>query len=571
MKKVFLFILLSLLPTASFTKGRFAYDFENHIADSSAVIPLPTRQQLHWQQKELMMFISFDPATWQGREYDNHSMPLDRINPRQLNTDQWCETAKSWGARTILFVAKHTGGFCWWDTQTSDYGVRNTPFKRDVLKELSASCRKYGLELGIYVYPGDDQWGAGIGSGGITKDPSKQEAYNKVYRQQLTEVLSNYGAVCEVWFDGSCKIFVNDILEKYAANAVYFQGEMASIRWVGNEDGIAPYPNWYTSTTNQSTALTCDAYGSVYAPVECDVPFLKHGGHKWFWAPNTDHMILSVDELMNLYYKSAGRGAVMLLNSTPDTTGLIPQSHVTRYREFGEEIRRRFGKPLKRTKGKGTSLILNLKRPTEFNHVVLQEDLKYGQRVLEYVIEVADVDGAWRQIAKGASIGQKRIEVFQPVTARRVRVLITDSKATPQLMNFAVYNAQSACDAQSGATSEQTFTVGSWNKDTYSDSEATDVTIDLTPFVTNIGQYELTFKPIAWEHLQDVPASITLSDARLEMYGQDRTADLQQVDGSTFRITRSQQTLDEFKTVLHLSVRKNGKSTGVIEISRITY
>ena len=152
------------------------------------------------------MFVCLDPCTWQGREYDNHSMPLSRINPSKLNTDQWCEVAKSWGAKEILYVAKHTGGFCWWQTKTSDYSIRNTPYKNgkgDVLKELSESCKKYGLNLGIYVYPGDETWGAGIGSGGKTSDPARQEGYNKVFRQQLTEVLSCYGHITEVWFDGS--------------------------------------------------------------------------------------------------------------------------------------------------------------------------------------------------------------------------------------------------------------------------------------------------------------------------------------------------------------------------------
>ena len=122
----------------------------------------PSPQQYRWHEQERIMFVCLDPCTWQGREYDNHSTPLERINPIKLNTDQWCETAKLWGAKEILFVAKHTGGFCWWQTETTDYGIKNTPYKNgkgDVLKELSESCRKYGLNLGIYVYPGDETWG----------------------------------------------------------------------------------------------------------------------------------------------------------------------------------------------------------------------------------------------------------------------------------------------------------------------------------------------------------------------------------------------------------------------------
>ena len=149
--------------------------------EKNVTIPLPSKAQLRWQNYEHTMFLCLDPCSWQGREYDNHTTPLHRINPMELNTDQWCEVAKSWGAKLILFVAKHTGGFCWWQTNTTEYGIRNTPWKNgkgDVLKELSESCKKYGLDLGIYVYPGDETWGAGIGSGGVTKDPSKQEEYN---------------------------------------------------------------------------------------------------------------------------------------------------------------------------------------------------------------------------------------------------------------------------------------------------------------------------------------------------------------------------------------------------------
>jgi alpha-L-fucosidase len=267
----------------------------------------------------------------------------------------------SWGAKLILFVAKHTGGFCWWQTNTTSYGIKDTPWrngKGDVLKDLSESCKKYGLGLGIYVYPGDDTWGAGIGSGGVTSDPSRQEAYNKVFREQMTEVLSGYGPVQEVWFDGSCKIEIGDILEKYASDAVILQGPKATIRWVGNESGYAPFSNWYTlkyedMATGIATALQSDPFGDVYAPVEVDVPLLKNGGHKWFWAPGTDSLILTTDQLMDIYYKSVGRGAVLLLNSTPDTSGLIPEAHVAAYKAFGKEIQRRFGSPLKSTTSKG--------------------------------------------------------------------------------------------------------------------------------------------------------------------------------------------------------------------------
>jgi alpha-L-fucosidase len=187
---------------------------------------IPTPEQTVWQEMEIEMFLCFDPATWQGGEKDDHSTPLDKIKPSQLNTNQWCEVAKSFGAKQILFVAKHTGGFCWWQTETSDYSIKKTPYKDgrgDILAELSQSCRKHGLKLGVYIYPGDDQWGAGIGSGGRTNDPAKQEAYNQVLRQQWTEVLTQYGEISELWFDGSCIVELGDIIKKYAPKAMVFQ------------------------------------------------------------------------------------------------------------------------------------------------------------------------------------------------------------------------------------------------------------------------------------------------------------------------------------------------------------
>ncbi len=387
MKKPF-FLLLILICFTIFTQAQ--------TSPKTILIPLPSKVQLRWQKYEQTMFVCLDPATWQGREYDNHTTPINRINPTELNTDQWCEVAQSWGARLILFVAKHTGGFCWWKTSTTEYGIKNTPWKNgrgDVLKDLSASCKKYGLDLGIYVYPGDETWGAGIGSGGVTKGPAKQESYNQVFRQQMTEVLTKYGPVKEVWFDGSCLINVNDILEKYASDAVILQGPMANLRWVGNEDGFAPYSNWYTLSskdlkTGVATAVQSDPFGDAYAPSEIDVPLLKNKGHKWFWGSNSDSLILSTDQLMNIYYKSVGRGALLLLNSTPDTTGLIPQSHVNAYAKFGKEIQRRFGTPKAKTAGTGNQMEISFSTPTEINHAILQEDLSMGQRILAFRIKV---------------------------------------------------------------------------------------------------------------------------------------------------------------------------------------
>lgn len=539
--------------------------------------PLPSDAQLRWHAYEQIMFVHLSPATWQGREYDNGSTPLSAIQLSGLDTDQWCEVAKSWGARMIIFVAKHAGGFCWWQTETTDYGIRNVSWKDgegDVLGELAASTKKYGLDLGIYVYPGDEQWGAGIGSGGITKEPSRQEEYNLVFRKQLTEVLTNYGRISEVWFDGNCHIPVEDILKEHAAEAVIFQGKMASLRWVGNEDGIAPYPNWYTLKnpdlkTGTSTALHSDIRGDAYAPVEVDVPLLKNGGHKWFWAPNTDHLLMSTDQLMDIYYKSVGRGAVLLLNSSPDTTGLIPKSHVEVYQKFGEELTRRFSEPLITQSGNDEILELNFSVLTDVNHLVLQENLKGGQKIRKYTIEGLH-DGEWFEIYEGSSIGSKKIDYFPTERLQKLRVRILESSGSYPQLSASAYQIEIPV-SENKSHIEQTI-IGTWDTQTY-ENEWKEVSFDLTKYLNKIGEYELFFSTIAYDFQSKDPSGLEFSDWKLELYGRETPEFLHVLDHQQgVRITRSQQTLDEFPSKISVKIRaRPAKSVGDILIKRITY
>ena len=404
----------------------------------------PMPEQVEWADMELEMFVCLDPCTWQNREYDNHSTPLEKINPEKLDTDQWCRVAKSFGAGQILFVAKHTGGFCWWQTDTSKYSIKNTPWrggKGDVVAELAASCRKHGLKLAIYVYPGDDQWGAHIGGGGRTRDPSKQAAYNKVYRQQLTEVLTRYGPISEAWFDGSCIIPVGDLLKKHAPKAMVLQGPHTTLRWVGNEAGWAPYPAWNAlkskdAKTGVSTAAHGDPNGDAWLPLEVDT--VNVHPHHWFWK-SKGRRLKSLDELMGHYYTSVGRGAVLLLNSQPDTTGLIPDEDVKQYAAFGAEIRRRFGKSLAETTGKGNRVELALPRPATVNHTVVMEDIREGERVRAYAIDGL-VGDTWETLVEGSSIGHKRIDQFPPVEVRRIRLRVTKAAATPLIRRLAAFH-----------------------------------------------------------------------------------------------------------------------------------
>ena len=541
-------------------------------------IPLPSKNQIRWQKYEHTMFIHFSPATWQGKEFDDLSYPISKINPTLLNTDQWCEVAKLWDAKMIVFVAKHVGGFCWWQTNTTEYSVKNTPWrggKGDVLRDLSESCKKYGLDLGVYLYPGDPAWGAGIGSGGKTEDPTKQEAYNKIYRQQLTEVLSKYGSMKEVWFDGNCHIPVKDILEKYAKEAVIYQGKQADIRWSGNEDGVAPYPNWYTIkkedlATGYSTALQSDVNGDAYAPIETDIPLLKNGTHKWFWAPNTDKYILTLDQLMNAYYKTSGRGSVFLINATPDTTGLIPMSHVKRYKEFGLELRKRFGQSLGKTSGKGKEVMLNFEEPTDVNHCIIRERLENGQRVKSYVLEGYSKERQWFVLSKGSSIGLKRIDFFKNVRVEKIRLTVLDCKAEPVISELSAYNVRGKF-MEALKSNTKPILISSWENDTYSENEWKELVLDLTPYVTQVGVYDVSFNLISYDYLSKKATGLIFKDWELEMYGKNYPEGLTRIDNSSvFRVTRSQQSLNEYPTYLKVKVRRNpAASSGEITINRV--
>ncbi|MCP4644195.1 MAG: alpha-L-fucosidase [bacterium] len=458
----------------------------------------PTPEQIAWHEMEIEMFLCLDPCTWQGREYDDHSTPLSDINPAQLDTDQWCEVAQSFGAKQILFVAKHTGGFCWWQTDTSDYSIKNTPYKDgkgDVLGELAESCRKFGLKLGVYIYPGDDQWGAKIGSGGRTEDPAKQDAYAKVLRQQWTEVLTRYGDVAEIWFDGSCVIELGDIIEKHAPKAMVFQGPHATLRWPGTESGMVPYPTWQTvsradADTGVSTGKHSDPGGDVWLPMEMDTTLLDH---KWFWAPDTDRMMKPLDKLMTIYYQSAGRGCVLLLNSTPDTSGRIPESHVRHYQKFGAAIQRIYENQKGEASGTGRTLELQFAQPTSVNHVVVMEDIRNGHTVRAYEVDGL-VQGTWKKLIDGLSVGYKKIDVIDTVNLEAVRLRVTDAVDEPIIASLAAYEALEMGEvAADGAGPKDWHEIGGWSHAELIGEWQT-VDVDLTPFIKTPGLYEVELR-----------------------------------------------------------------------------
>jgi len=467
----------------------------------SQKLPKPSAAQYKWQEQERIMFLHFAPTTWTEVEQNDLSVPLERINPTELNTDQWCEAALAFGAKEIIFVAKHTGGFCWWQTQTTDYGIRNTPYKNgkgDVLKEISESCLKYGLNLGVYIYPGDRTWGAMIGSGGKTTDPAKQEGYNKVFRTQLTEVLANYGEILEVWFDGSCIIDVSDIMEKYASNSVVFQGPHASLRWPGTESGKLFYPAWNSVKSEDlesgvSTQIHGNPNGNVWAPLETNTTLYDH---YWFWSPRKVKTRKSLDDLMDCYYQSVGYGSVFLLNASPDTTGLIVAGDIKRYKEFGDEINRRFSTPLAEVQSqKGENISLKFDKPTLINHAIVMEDYREGERIREYKIE-GFVNGKWKELTKGVSLGRKKIDYFDEIEVEQLRLIITQAVAKPLIRSFSAYYASDFIppQKQSMRVWSRPQTVANWKGEDVSKNEI-QLKVVLSDKINIPGQYILSVVP----------------------------------------------------------------------------
>ncbi|MFH1738610.1 MAG: alpha-L-fucosidase [bacterium] len=527
--------------------------FPGHVAAGSdpTRLALPTLEQIVWQDYEIGMFIHFSMNTWQDQEYDDLSTPLSQFNPRQLDTDQWVNTAVNMGAKYIVFVAKHVGGFCMWPTKTTDYSVENTPWrngKGDVLADLAESCRKCGIRLGVYLSPADRKYGATVGGRCETKEA--QEEYGRIYREQLTEVLSQYGEMVEVWFDGSLVVDVGDILAEYAPRAMIFQGPHATIRWVGNESGYAPYPAWNSvrridGESGVATAVNGDPYGSMWLPLECDARMRK----TWFWSSNNADTLKTVEELMDMYYLSVGRGATLLLNHTPDPSGLIPEADAARASEFQEEIQKRFGRSVAETSGVGPLIELDLGSPTTIDHAIIMEDIAFGERVREYVIE-GERDGNWEVLCSGTSIGHKKIDPFDPITVSKVRFRAIQSVSQPLIRKLSVYDTNGAYSKKSIDVSvweaprdkNEVIVIWEWDEHSITEDWQT-VKIDIGQYCKEAGQYSLEFRAddgelkgleidsvILMVDNQDAPEFVKSLDRpglyRISISGIDRTMDL---------------------------------------------
>jgi alpha-L-fucosidase len=437
----------------------------------------PSASQLNWHDLEYYMFIHFGPNTFTNVEWGHGDEDPKVFNPTQLDCRQWAATAKQAGMKGIIITAKHHDGFCLWPSQYSTHTVRESKWKEgqgDLLRELSEACKEYGLKFGVYLSPWDRN-----------HPDYGTEHYNQVFVNMLEEVLGNYGEVFEQWFDGAngegpngkkqvydWELF-NNTVYKHQPQAIIFSDGGPGCRWVGNERGYAGETNWctlngdevYPGYPNYEELTHGHEDGTHWIPAECDVS-IRPG---WFYSPDTDDQVKSLEALLDIYFGSVGRGGNLLLNIPVDRRGLIHPNDSTRLMEFRAAVDNAFSTNLA-PKGKisassstrgypaenlldennrtywaantsEASVELRFAQPVAFNRVVLQEGIEYGQRIKAFAVDVWD-GGQYKEVERQTTIGNKRILRMEDQHSDRIRIRILEAKAAPILAELGVYFAQ---------------------------------------------------------------------------------------------------------------------------------
>ncbi len=460
-------------------------------APPKPVGPLPSARQLAWHPLEYYAFIHFNMNTFTNLEWGLGGESPAQFNPTDLDTRQWARVAKAAGMKGIILTAKHHDGFCLWPTATTEHSVKNSPWKNgtgDVVKELADACREYGLKFGVYLSPWDRN----------NKDYGKPE-YVTLFHLQLRELLSDYGEIFEVWFDGANggsgyygganetrkidnRIYYEwdtaiEIVRELQPGAVIFSDGGPDIRWVGNEEGRANETNWsimrrdeiYPGWPRYKELRSGHEDGTHWLPAEADVS-IRPG---WYYHPSEDHQVKTLPRLLDIYYESVGRNAALLLNLPVDPRGLVHPTDEKRLMQLREQLARDFANDLAAegtvtvtnhrgnleeyngnnlTDGKpatfwatddgitSASIWVAFESPREINRLLLQEYIPLGQRVQEFIVE-AGVAGSWKEIARQTTIGYKRILRFKPVRVDSILVTILRAKGPPALSNIEIYNA----------------------------------------------------------------------------------------------------------------------------------
>jgi alpha-L-fucosidase len=417
----------------------------------------PSPQQTHWQDLQFGVIVHFGTNTFLDREWGDGTADPKVFNPDRVDPDQWARAAKSAGATYLVLVAKHHDGFALWPTEQTDYSVKHSPWlggKGDLVKMTSEAVRKEGMEFGVYLSPWDRH------------EPRYKDsaAYDTFYMAEMDELVQGYGPLVEWWLDGAgsaghvydFKKYLEE-LRTYQPNTMVFADVAlfgyGDIRWVGQEDGHIRGENWNV----------IDRHGDLrWRPVEVDTPLHKL---QWFWHPDSDQTLKSVDELMDIWENSVGLGGQLMLGLAPNRHGLLPDADVKRLKEFGEALQARYGadKNLARKRlfsdanhaaaldgdqdtfwsapegSHNAVLEANFPQPIAFDHALTMEWLNDGQCVQKYAVE-AWVNGAWKAVASAQAIGHMKIDRFAPVTTSKVRLNILSSVCTARIREFQLFN-----------------------------------------------------------------------------------------------------------------------------------
>ena len=462
------------------------------------ILPVPEPKQVEWQQMETYAFIHFGLNTFNDREWGYGDTDPKTFNPTNLDCEQWAQTLVKAGMKGVILTAKHHDGFCLWPFEGTDYSVKNSPWKNgqgNVVKELSEACKKYGLKFAVYLSPWDRHQ-ANYGT----------PEYLPYFYAQLHDLLTNYGPVFEVWFDGANggdgwyggakdirtidrKNYYNypriyEMLDSIQPQAIIFSDGGPGCRWVGNEKGFAGATNWSFLRKGEVHPGYDKSYelqyghpdGNQWVPAECDVS-IRPG---WFYHPEEDDRVKSPDQLVDLYYRSVGHNATLLLNFPVDRRGLIhpvDSANAVRFHEMIQQqlkTNRVAGMTPKVSNERGGDFVasaltddnfdtywatedgvttadieFSFDTPTRMNRMMLQEYIPLGQRVKAFVVEYLDKD-TWLPVKlneETTTIGYKRLLRFETVETKGMRIRITDARGPLCLSNVGVYDAGNVSDS----------------------------------------------------------------------------------------------------------------------------
>ena len=462
------------------------------------ILPIPEPKQVEWQQMETYAFIHFGLNTFNDREWGYGDTDPKVFNPTNLDCEQWAQTLVKAGMKGVILTAKHHDGFCLWPFEGTDYSVKNSPWKNgkgNVVKELSEACKKYGLKFAVYLSPWDRHQ-ANYGT----------PEYLPYFYAQLHDLLTNYGPVFEVWFDGANggdgwyggakdirtidrKNYYNypriyEMLDSIQPQAIIFSDGGPGCRWVGNEKGFAGATNWsflregevHPGYEKSYELQYGHADGNQWVPAECDVS-IRPG---WFYHPEEDDRVKSPDQLVDLYYRSVGHNATLLLNFPVDRRGLIHPVDSANAVRFHEMIQQQLktnlvaGMTPKVSNERGGDFVasaltddnfdtywatedgvttadieFSFDTPTRMNRMMLQEYIPLGQRVKAFVVEYLDKD-TWLPVKlneETTTIGYKRLLRFETVETKGIRIRITDARGPLCLSNVGVYDAGNVSDS----------------------------------------------------------------------------------------------------------------------------